>query len=485
MEKDLNYDATIIEKTTDNTVESISSDNTVCESNNENKPKAFAANTQGKKNSNKAGLVAATAGLAIASGTAAVAYGTLKSEASEITGFNEVEDNNSAEIIEQPVEDIQAQIEAVSPQEETADEIQAEVNNDSENKIEAATTSAATKIKAPVVEVDPSVGPASNMLSTSSTISAPESIEEVGITTNVSDEMDFASAFATARRTLGTHGVFEWRGNIYGTYYDSEWEKLPQEFKDEFNEHDWGKDIEERGLAEGDTYNPKEYEGESIEDEGFGLTEEEMMTSNSVKDDMDFDTAFLVARSDVGPGGVFDWQGKTYTTFYEDEWKDLPDDSKQFYIDKNAITVTDDDDLVYDENELLEAPQTEAPIAEEVESDAMTDETSEVEEDTEIIEEVIAEEDSLGDSEMIEEVVTEEDSLDDGEFIEDAELSDESEIIQEIMLPDNDSEMIEDDIIDAENDDFNQVEDTMIDPDLSFGANDIDDTSASFDDIVY
>ena len=38
----------------------------------------------------------------------------------------------------------------------------------------------------------------------------------------VSDDMSFDEAFASARKQVGAGGVFEWRGKLYGTYYKNE-----------------------------------------------------------------------------------------------------------------------------------------------------------------------------------------------------------------------------------------------------------------------
>lgn len=53
----------------------------------------------------------------------------------------------------------------------------------------------------------------------------------------VSDEMTFSEAFGAARAELGAGGVFEWRGNVYNTYYASEWNKMTDEDKDNFVAH--------------------------------------------------------------------------------------------------------------------------------------------------------------------------------------------------------------------------------------------------------
>lgn len=50
----------------------------------------------------------------------------------------------------------------------------------------------------------------------------------------VSDEMSFSEAFASARRQVGAGGVFEWRGKQYGTYYKTEWDSMSQAEKDQY-----------------------------------------------------------------------------------------------------------------------------------------------------------------------------------------------------------------------------------------------------------
>ncbi len=50
---------------------------------------------------------------------------------------------------------------------------------------------------------------------------------------SVNDDMSFAEAFAAARAEVGPGGTFEWRGNLYGTYYANEWNAMnPQQQND-------------------------------------------------------------------------------------------------------------------------------------------------------------------------------------------------------------------------------------------------------------
>lgn len=46
--------------------------------------------------------------------------------------------------------------------------------------------------------------------------------DNISVATGVNDEMSFNEAFAAARSEVGAGGAFEWRGNVYGTYYAEE-----------------------------------------------------------------------------------------------------------------------------------------------------------------------------------------------------------------------------------------------------------------------
>lgn len=45
-----------------------------------------------------------------------------------------------------------------------------------------------------------------------------------------------------------------------------------------------------------------------------------------VDDDMSFSQAFAAAREQVGPGGVFEWRGGVYGTYYGNEWNAMSDE---------------------------------------------------------------------------------------------------------------------------------------------------------------
>lgn len=72
-----------------------------------------------------------------------------------------------------------------------------------------------------------------------------------------------------------------------------------------------------------------------ISEEGTGATEvtggtdhpawvdDEVGVATSVNDSMSFGEAFQAARAEVGPGGVFEWHGQLYNTFYAEEWNQM------------------------------------------------------------------------------------------------------------------------------------------------------------------
>jgi|GEM_PF-2112166 len=51
---------------------------------------------------------------------------------------------------------------------------------------------------------------------------------------HVTDQMSFAEAFNEARAECGPGSIFEWRGNVYNTYYQEEWVRLSAEDKQVF-----------------------------------------------------------------------------------------------------------------------------------------------------------------------------------------------------------------------------------------------------------
>lgn len=60
---------------------------------------------------------------------------------------------------------------------------------------------------------------------------------QLSIAHGVNDNMSFGEAFRTAHDEVGPGGVFEWHGQLYGTYTAAEWNSLSSEEKLEYNNH--------------------------------------------------------------------------------------------------------------------------------------------------------------------------------------------------------------------------------------------------------
>ncbi|MBQ8867546.1 MAG: hypothetical protein IJ013_07490 [Bacteroidaceae bacterium] len=87
-----------------------------------------------------------------------------------------------------------------------------------------------------------------------------------------------------------------------------------------------------------------------------------------VDDDASFSEAFADARAQVGPGGVFEWRGHVYNTYYESEWENMSPAERAEYQSKiDYSAVTDGSDATA--NVQTTASQTEiAPNAQMVDS---------------------------------------------------------------------------------------------------------------------
>ena len=135
----------------------------------------------------------------------------------------------------------------------------------------------------------------------------------VPVAASVNDEMSFGEAFAAARAEVGAGGVFEWRGYLYNTSYVEEWEAMTSEEREEFYEAAVHPSTEE--LPNDVVDAPETPESPVASDATV------VPVATAVNDDMSFNEAFAAARAEVGAGGVFEWHGNTYNTYYAEEWE--------------------------------------------------------------------------------------------------------------------------------------------------------------------
>lgn len=70
----------------------------------------------------------------------------------------------------------------------------------------------------------------------------------LSVASSVNDDMSFGEAFAAARQEVGPGGVFEWRGHAYGTYYESEWNNMTEEQRDDYFNHVTNTPVEDRPI---------------------------------------------------------------------------------------------------------------------------------------------------------------------------------------------------------------------------------------------
>lgn len=89
-----------------------------------------------------------------------------------------------------------------------------------------------------VIEITPTDTKPENATNTNHNETATESVviyTDAPFADEVNDNMAFKEAFETAREQIdGGGGVFEWRGNIYNTYSEDEWNTMSEEDKNEY-----------------------------------------------------------------------------------------------------------------------------------------------------------------------------------------------------------------------------------------------------------
>ena len=67
--------------------------------------------------------------------------------------------------------------------------------------------------------------------------------------------------------------------------------------------------------------------------------------AESVHDDMSFGEAFAAARAEVGPGGVFVWNGNAYSTYTAEEWGSMSAEQREEYSSHVHVDTSSNEDL--------------------------------------------------------------------------------------------------------------------------------------------
>ena len=74
-----------------------------------------------------------------------------------------------------------------------------------------------------------------------------------------------------------------------------------------------------------------------------------------VDDNASFSQAFADARAQVGPGGVFEWHGRVYGTYYKDEWDNMTAEQKHEYqASIDYKDVISDDSMAQHHNDMAQ-----------------------------------------------------------------------------------------------------------------------------------
>jgi len=195
-------------------------------------------------------------------------------------------------------------------------------------------------------------------------------VTEVPVAKQVTDNMSFAEALSVARAEVGVGGIFKWRGIFFTTFRDDEWEAMSKEDKEHYTAILETAELKDKmpiasqcqakanfmeaftaaraEVGAGGLFEWKEiYFTTFRDDEWNSLSPEKQQVyldvinrmsiytdvpmAQSVDDDMNFHTAFNMARNEVGMGGMFKWKGLFFTTFHDNEWTNLPAKKKDFY----------------------------------------------------------------------------------------------------------------------------------------------------------
>ena len=201
----------------------------------------------------------------------------------------------------------------------------------------------------------------------------------------VSDDMSFDEAFASARKQVGAGGVFEWRGKLYGTYYKNEWDNMSQADKDQYAANVFGtpqakthqtntqdqpqQDVAEENVAEQNT-NVQKVSHQTDNQQDVAEENVAEQNTNVQKVSQQTDNQQDMAEADSDNGGSYNIQQVYGATIVTDDngnpmtvvgakvnghnaiLCDIDQDDK---IDAMVIDANDDDQVT--EDEIIPVPQ--------------------------------------------------------------------------------------------------------------------------------
>lgn len=92
-----------------------------------------------------------------------------------------------------------------------------------------------------------------------------------------------------------------------------------------------------------------------------GIIHSEAPIATTINDDMSFNQAFASARVEVGAGGAFEWKGKVYDTYYNEEWDAMSDDQKVQYNHSVHVDIPEDNQAIVESHEPIADPLSITP----------------------------------------------------------------------------------------------------------------------------
>lgn len=126
----------------------------------------------------------------------------------------------------------------------------------------------------------------------------------------VNEQMTYNEAWNAAREEVGPGGYFVWRNEQFSTYSQEEWSNLDKDDQKVFEENMREDYAENLTIEEDDS-------------KIAFVVQDTAPIAENVTDDMTFGDAFAMARQETGPGGVFEWRGTLYNTYYKEEWENM------------------------------------------------------------------------------------------------------------------------------------------------------------------
>ena len=149
--------------------------------------------------------------------------------------------------------------------------------------------------------------------------------------------------------------------------------------------------------------------GESDEGLGMNLSDGEIPVASSVSDEMSFSEAFAAAREEVGAGGVFEWNGNVYNTYYAEEWENMSEEEKDEFANHLNVMEIPEDDETFDDELLVEASEEDIEV--EASEEDIEVEASEEDVEVEASEEDVEVEASEEDIEVTDEIIDSDDEV--------------------------------------------------------------------------